>query len=594
MNPNGTMNELAGDYAGMDRYECREGLVEELKQKKLIAAIEPYKHSVGHHDRCHTPIEPAISDQWFVKMKPLAEKAIAATQKGEVVFHPERWARVYLSWLENVRDWCISRQIWWGHRIPAWYCEECKRITVGRTDPTRCAHCGSAKLHQDEDVLDTWFSSSLWPFSTLGWPEKTPELAHYYPTSVLATDRSIIYFWVARMVMMGYATGNGKPFSHVYIHGTVMDELGRKMSKSLGNGIDPLEMTQQYGADAVRFSLMMLTAEGQDVRLAVNKFEMGRNFANKIWNAARFALMNLQPGDGLKPSQGSPLEDRWILSRLNATVDAVTDSLEEFQFNEAARRIYDFTWSEFCDWYIEIIKPRLKGEIPGQAEARIVLVRVLDAIMRLLHPFAPFVTEELWQHLRRQVSASEAFAGLREAFALPSLMVSAWPTADPSLRDAEVESAMSVLQGLIRGVRNIRSNMEIEERKPLRAVVSCPDERMRSRLAPHLSVLQKLAFLDGVELGVQVPKPRSSAVEVVETVQLFVPLEGVIDLDKERERLLTRIERAQEMLDVCDKKLGNEKFVKRAPPEVVEKERARRAELVFQIEKLRKNYEDLA
>ncbi len=593
MNPNATMNDLAGDYAGQDRYECREALVEELRQKKLLAAVEPYKHVVGHCYRCHTPIEPSISDQWFVKMKPLAEKAIEATQKGEVVFHPERWTRIYLSWLENVRDWCISRQIWWGHRIPAWYCE-CGKITVGRTDPAQCAHCGAAGLKQDEDVLDTWFSSSLWPFSTLGWPDETPELKHYYPTDVLVTDRGIIYFWVARMVMMGCAMGLGKPYGHVYIHGTVLDELGRKMSKSLGNGIDPLEMIQQYGADAVRFSLMMLTTEGQDVKLSVNKFEMGRNFANKIWNATRFALMNLSNVTTAAPISETPLEDRWILSRLHTTSQAVTDNLEKFQFNEAARQIYDFTWREFCDWYIEIIKPRLKGDTPGRMEAGTVLVRVLDAIMRMLHPFAPFVTEELWQNLKRQVETNEAFAPLRDGFASATVMHSAWPPADAALRDPQVESAMAIVQGLVRGVRNIRSNMEIEERKPLAAIVSCPDEAMVARLRPHAGVLQKLAYLDRAEMGVQAPKPKASAVEVVETVQLFVPLEGVIDLDKERERLLTRIGHAQAMLKVCEGKLANENFVKRAPVDVVEKERARKQELTFQIEKLQRNYEDLA
>jgi valyl-tRNA synthetase len=359
-------------------------------------------------------------------------------------------------------------------------------------------------------------------------------------------------------------------------------------------------MIALYGADAVRFSLIMLTTEGQDVRLSVNKFEMGRNFANKIWNATRFALMNLTSGGGqahsgptLGQNEPVPLEDRWILSRLHSAIEAVTASLEGFQFNEAARRIYDFTWSEFCDWYIEMIKPRLKGESPGLPQARAALVRVLDAIMRLLHPFAPYITEELWQHLKRQVCRDEAFAPLRETFTPASVMLCPWPQSDPSAKDAEVEAVMSLLQGLIRGVRNIRSNMEIEERKPLKAIVSCAEESERARLAPHLGVLQRLAYLEGVELGVMTAKPRSSAVEVVGSVQLFVPLEGVIDLEKERGRLVSRIEHAQAMLDVCTRKLNNENFVKRAPVEVVERERARLAELTDQIGKLRKNYEDL-
>ena len=362
MQENGIMNEQAGEYEGLDRFECRNALVEELKLKKYIEMVTPHKHSVGHCYRCHTVIEPYISDQWFVKMRPLADAAIQASRNKSVTFFPERWEKVYLSWLENVRDWCISRQIWWGHRIPAWYCQECSAITVSSNVPRKCSKCSSTTLKQDEDVLDTWFSSALWPFSTMGWPKETSELKHYYPTSTLVTDRGIIYFWVARMVMMGLEIMRNVPFSNVYIHGTILDEIGRKMSKSLGNGIDPLVMIDQYGADAVRFSITVLTTEGQDLKLSESKFEMGRNFTNKLWNAARFIMMNLKDENPkeieLEPADYQ-FEDRWILSRLNLTIMMCTTSLEQFKFNDAAMHVYDFTWHSFCDWYLEIVKARL-------------------------------------------------------------------------------------------------------------------------------------------------------------------------------------------------------------------------------------------
>jgi len=585
MNPDGTMNEMAGEYAGTDRFECREALVEELKLKKYMSSVTPHKHSVGHCYRCHTVIEPYISDQWFVKMKPLAELAIEATKTGRVKFHPARWTRVYLSWLENVRDWCISRQIWWGHRIPAWTCSDCGEVTVSRTDPAECVHCGSKAIKQDEDVLDTWFSSDLWPFSTLGWPDKTRELEYYYPTSTLVTDRGIIYLWVARMVMMGLYLMKDIPFSDVYIHATILDEIGRKMSKSLGNAIDPIEMIERYGADAVRFSLMMLTVEGQDMQLSESKFEMGRNFANKLWNAARFGLMNLD-GTADEPDAEPALEDRWILSRLNATVRECTDSLEEFNFNRAARAIYDFTWGDFCDWYLEIIKPRFK-EGAAAASARKVMARVLDTILRLLHPFMPFATEELWQGLKAKLG------GNLENEAREALMISPWPEFREDEVDKEAERTMSVVQGLVRGVRNIRSHMNIQARKPVRGVVSAPDEQTAEMIRRHAGLLQDMAVLSEVEVGVSLPKPPASAVEVVEQIEMFVPLEGLIDFDAERARLLSRIEKAEAMLAVCERKLDNENFIRNAPAEIVARERDRRKDLLENLSTLRKNYEQL-
>jgi len=585
MNPDGTMNENAGEYEGMDRFECRESLVEELKLKKLIEVVEPYTHSVGHCYRCHTVIEPYLSDQWFVKMKPLAEKAIEATRTGKVNFHPERWTRFYLSWLENVRDWCISRQIWWGHRIPAWYCSDCGKVTVSRTDPTECAHCNSKNIHQDEDVLDTWFSSDLWPFSTFGWPERTKELEYYYPTSVLVTARDIIYLWVARMVMMGLCMMNEVPFRDVYIHATILDDLGRKMSKSLGNVIDPIEMIEKYGCDAVRFSLIMLTVEGQDMRLSESKFEMGRNFANKIWNAARLVFMNLD-GDIRKPEGDMPLEDRWILSKLNSVIKFCNDSLEAFRFNDAARSIYDFAWHDFCDWYLEIVKPRLRSGGESGATARYVMIHVLDNILRLLHPFMPFVTEEIWQKLRQTDV-------VKESTDADALIVAEYPAFDEGRLDRNAEETVSLLQGLVRGVRNIRSHMNIPPRQPLKAILSTPDEGSAQRIEANISILRDLAVLSDVEVGVNLSKPPASAVEVVEGIEMFVPLGGVIDVQAEMERLMKRIKKAETALAVCEAKLNNENFIRRAPTHIVEREHSRRKELLESLAILRRNYESL-
>ena len=587
MTETGEMNEQAGPFAGMDRFECREALVEELKQQKLMEHIEPHQHAVGHCYRCHAVIEPYLSDQWFVKMKPLAEEAIKAAQEGRVAFHPERWTKVYLSWLENVRDWCISRQIWWGHRIPAWYCQECGKTIVARETPDKCDACGGEPA-QDEDVLDTWFSSALWPFSTLGWPEDTEELRFYYPTSTLVTDRGIIYFWVARMVMMGHAMVGREPFANVYIHGTILDELGRKMSKSLGNGIDPLEMIAKYGSDAVRASLVLLTVEGQDVKLAENRFEMGRNFANKLWNAARFALTDLaSSSDDVEAGQPT-LEDRWIRSRLNAVKQGATDALEHFQFNEALRLLYDFTWHEFCDWYLEIIKPRLyssdEAQAPDRARAQVELAETLDALLRLLHPFMPFVTEEIWQKLK-QTAALELES--------PALMVTEWPKHDPARNAPDADAAMSRLQDIIRGVRNIRNKFRLQDRHPLAAIVSVPDEDTKAELEGSRDLLARIGFLERLEIEVNQPKPERSATEVIGSLQVFVPLADVIDLDSERKRLKERIAKAETQLAAVRRKLDNESFVEKAPQEIVQQQRDREAEVRDQIDKWKQNLADL-
>ncbi|NOZ23311.1 MAG: valine--tRNA ligase [Planctomycetes bacterium] len=595
MNEDGTMNENAGDYNGQDRYECREALVQELKLKKLIHAIEPYTHSVAHCYRCHDVIEPYLSDQWFVKMKPLAAEAIQATKDGRVTLFPQRWTHVYMQWLENVRDWCISRQLWWGHRIPAWYCDDCGATIVPRTDPTECAECKSKNIRQDEDVLDTWFSSDLWPFSTLGWPEQTPELDCYYPTSVLVTDRGIIYLWVARMVMMGLFIMKKIPFAHVYIHGTILDEEGRKMSKSLGNGIDPIVMIEGgvdrgeehpgYGADAVRFSLISLTVEGQDVKLSPSKFEYGRNFANKMWNAARFVLMNMDELSGDAP-KAETIEDRWILSRLHTVVEQVTTSLDQYCFNDATGAIYDFAWHDFCDWYVEIVKPRLNegGDVRTGAQHR--LARVLDGILRLLHPFMPFVTEELWQALKKR-------AGKLEPDDVASIMLASWPEVKAAEKDAEAEETMDLLQSIVRGVRNIRSKMNVQDKAEVEAVVSAPDEATAKRLSDDAEFVCRMANLSDMEIGVDLAKPESSAVEVVGQIQVFVPLEGLIDFEAEKTRLHSRIEKVEKQLAIVNGKLSNENFVSKAPADIVQRERDRLAELEAQLDTLKKNYADL-
>ena len=591
MNEDGTMNENAGAFAGTDRFECREALVEELRQKKLLDHTEPHDHAIGHCYRCHSVVEPYLSDQWFVKMKPLAEEAIKATNEGRVTFHPERWTRVYLSWLENVRDWCISRQIWWGHRIPAWYCQQCQKTIVAREAPAKCDACGG-EVTQDEDVLDTWFSSALWPFSTFGWPEDTDALKFYYPTSTLITDRGIIYFWVARMVMMGHAMLDREPFADVYIHGTILDEIGRKMSKSLGNGIDPLEMIANYGSDAVRASLVLLTVEGQDVKLAENRFEMGRNFANKLWNAARFSLMNLTSGSGDAEPGPLAMEDRWIRSRLNSVTRTVTDALERFQFNEALRTLYDFAWHEFCDWYLEVVKPRLyatdEAAAGDRARARGTLAEVLDALLRLLHPFVPFITEEVWQKLKEGCGDWDDLD-----LTGPALIAAAWPQSDDALDAPEIESDMSLLQDLIRGVRNIRNKFGLPDRHPLTTVVSVPDEKTKNELEPNRDFLVGMGFLEGLEIGVNRDKPERSATEVIGNLQMFVPLADVIDLDAERERLEKRISKAEEQLAAVRRKLENESFVEKAPAEIVQRERDREAEILDQIEKWQQNLADL-
>jgi len=586
----GNMTIEAGEqYEGMDRFECREALVEDLRDRGALQKVEPYNHSVGHCYRCHTVIEPSLSDQWYVRMEPLAEKAIRAARDGRITFHPERWADFYLSWLEEVRDWCISRQIWWGHRIPVYYCDDCGEPVVAAEQPESCPHCGSKKLHQDEDVLDTWFSSALWPFSTLGWPDETPELDRYYPTDTLVTGRDIIYFWVARMVMMGLEFRGEVPFSDVYIHGNILDEQGRKMSKSLGNGIDPIDVIEDYGADAVRFCLIMLSPEGQDLKLSESKFEMGRHFANKIWNATRFTLMNLQDG----ASDAEPelqFEDRWILSRLQDTVESATEDLEGFHDHEAAHAVYDFFWHEFCDWYLEIIKPRLRDGASGAA-ARETMAEVLDASLRLLHPYMPFITEELWGHLKDAAAEASLHAG--EAMNAEALIRAEWPQGDPDRRDTGLEQDMHLLQEIIRGVRNLRKEKNIPDRRPLSATISTPDAETDLVIERHADFLRQMAVLEELHHDVDAGKPARCATTVVGTLEVFVPLEEVIDIDDERQRLAKQRDALESRIKAAHRMLHDPQFLAKAPEQVVQQKMDSAEDLRAQLRKVIQNLADL-
>ncbi len=590
MDTEGKMNENAGKYRGMDRFKCREKLVEDLKKQGLLEKVEPHQHAVGHCQRCNTVVEPYFSEQWFVKIKPLAEKALAAVREGDIRFIPEKWTKVYENWMTNIRDWCISRQLWWGHRIPVYYCEDCGHQMVKREKPEVCEKCGSTHIRQDEDVLDTWFSSWLWPFATLGWPEKTPDLDYFYPTNALVTAQDIIFFWVARMIMAGLEFMGEKPFSDVYIHGIIRDEQGRKMSKSLGNGIDPLQMVQKYSADAVRFSLIMLTSEGQDINLSESKFEMGRNFSNKIWNAFRFLMMNadekLQDSDfDLLEKIENPaaeLSDRWIVSRTQAVVESITQSLEKYKFNEALTTFYNFFWHDFCDWYLELIKPRLYAEADPEAKKWVLNLAfwVLKVAIRLLHPVMPFITEEIWQAVRTSSDAE-------------SIVIAPWPAVSKKLRSSRAEEEMAFLQDFIGAIRNIRSEMNVPPTRKARVLVTDLQAGQEDILQGNQSYVFHLAGVEKMDFARRAENVKQVASAVVQGAELYVPLEGLIDLNKERERLEKEITRLENLLEQVSKKLGNTNFVSRAPAQVVEKERQKQQAYRTDLEKLRRNLASL-
>lgn len=587
LNDDGTLNENAGKYAGFDRYEARRKLVEELKHRGNLEKIEDYRLSVSTCYRCDTVVEPYLSVQWFVKMEPLAGPAIEAMKSGELKFHPDHWSKTYLYWLENIRDWCISRQLWWGHRIPAYHCKSCGEIIVARKKPDKCPACSSSKIEQDPDVLDTWFSSWLWPFSTFGWPEQTAELEKFFPTKSLFTAAEIIYLWVARMVMASYEFTGKLPFSDVYIHGTVRDAEGEKMSKSKGNGIDPIEIIDKFGADAMRMSLVLAMAEGQDPYISEKSFELGRNFANKIWNASRLVITNF---DGFSPKyeldidlDNLELPDVWILSRLAKTIGQVNNYLSGFRFNTAARVAYDFIWKDFCDWYLEMIKPRLSKGSPAEVKerARTVSGFVLIQILRLLHPFMPFVTEEVY-HLYPDVDESLFLNDL------------GWPEPTIKYINDGLERDFELVQNIISVIRTIRSEMDVPPGKRADVLIRTSDEKAAEILRQLEPQIINLGRVGRLSVGEDLKKPPMSASGVIPCGEVYIPLEGLIDLDSERGRLEKELSRQKAFLDRIKKKLANTDFLERAPSEVIVAEKEKQAQAEDSISKLNKNLEMLS
>ncbi len=578
-------------FRGLDRFEARAAIIRALDEAGLIEKVEDYTTAIPHCYRCGTVVEPRLSDQWFVSMKPLAEPALAASRDGRVRFTPDRYTKVYENWLENIRDWCISRQLWWGHRIPAWYCgnSECQNIVVAREDPSACTRCGGTDLRQDPDVLDTWFSSWLWPFSTLGWPEDTPSVRTFYPGNTLVTGPDIIFFWVARMIMAGLEFMGEVPFRDVYLNGIVRDHLGRKQSKSLGNGIDPLEVVRLYGADALRYTVIAGASAGTDQFLNYENLEEsfgpGRNFANKLWNAGRFALINLgdQPVPALADVDAA-LEpaDRWILSRLSRATGQITSYLERFRLNEAATTAHAFFWGDVADWYLEMIKPRLRGDqgVESRDAARATLVLVLDRTMRLLHPVMPFITETVWQKLPRRESAA------------PSIMVAEWPSPEPAWEDAVTESLITTLQQVIGSVRNIRAEYGVQPGVRVTLRVTAGSGELNAFLESSHRTLADMARIDRLEFE-RVPGEVGASAVLPSGMELFVPLEGVIDLDKERSRLKVEIDRIGGLIVATEKRLANESFVSRAPAEVVGKEREKLSNYAEQKDKLARSLASL-
>ena len=569
LDDNGKVNENGGKYQGMDRYECRKAVVKDLEEQGLMEKIEDYSHNVGTCYRCHNDVEPIISAQWFVKMKPLAEEAMRVVRDGEVKFVPERFSKTYLNWMENVHDWCISRQLWWGHQIPAWYCDDCGEITVDREDPTCCKHCGSTHITREEDVLDTWFSSALWPFSTLGWPDETEDLKYFYPTDVLVTGYDIIFFWVARMIFSGCEHMGKYPFHTVFIHGLVRDSQGRKMSKSLGNGIDPLDMIDQYGCDALRYNLITGNSPGNDMRFYTEKCEAMRNFCNKIWNASRFLLMNLTI-DRCQLPKALELEDKWILSKLNNVIREVTVNMDHYELGVAAQKLYDFIWDTYCDWYIELTKSRLSGEdAAAKEQAQQVLCYVLTDILKMLHPFMPFITEEIWQALPHEGDF---------------LMLQDWPVAHPEFDFADDETAMEKIMAAIKGIRARRAEMNVPPSRKAELRITTEQGAVFQTGVPFL---QRLAFTTNVTITPDAPADLSGLVSVVTAdAKLYIPLAELVDLDAERKRLSKELEKKKKYQGGIEKKLSNEKFLAKAPEDVVQREKDNLAKAQKEIEQL--------
>jgi valyl-tRNA synthetase len=585
MNLDGTMNEKAGaKYNGMTREECRKAVVADLQELGLLDHVEELQHAVGHCSRYKTTVEPFSTKQWFVKMAPLAGPAMEAVKDRKTEFVPDRFSKTYDRWLENIHDWCISRQLWWGHQIPAWYCDDCGETSVSRTDLTECPHCGSKHIHQDPDVLDTWFSSALWPFSTMGWPDKTADIGHFFPTSVLVTGYDIIFFWVARMMFTTLEFMHDIPFKYVFIHGLVRDSQGRKMSKSLGNGIDPLEVSEQYGADALRFTLVTGNTPGNDMRFYMEKVEANRNFANKIWNATKFVIMNLKDfnPDFVPGEADLTLADRWILASFNDTVRKVTEDLDHFELGDAADIVYNYIWNSFCDWYIELAKQRLYKSDDKQSKqtAQYVLVYVLSHTLQLLHPFMPFVTEHLWQHLPHEGE---------------SIIISPWPKAQPQWDFTAEAGTMNIIMEAIKGIRNLRAESNVPMGKKAPVILAPADDEMARILKTYEVYFHTLAFADKVTiLSKTDSKPDNAVVTVVPGVEVYLQLKDLIDVDKETARVQKEMDGLQKEIDKVSKKLANAGFLAKAPTAVIDKEKAKLADYTDKLGALNKRLDDLA
>ena len=567
--PSGVVNENGGPYAGQERYEARANVVADLEKQGLLERIDDYANAVGECYRCRTIIEPYMSKQWYVKVGPLAEEAIKAVETGQTRIVPQQWEKTYFEWMNNIQDWCISRQIWWGHRIPAWFCDDCDQITVAMEDALGCAHCGSSNIRQETDVLDTWFSSALWPFSTMGWPENTETLQKFYPTSCLITGFDILFFWVARMMMMGIKFMGQVPFKDVYIHALVRDAQGQKMSKSKGNVIDPLTVIEEYGTDAFRFTLAAFAAQGRDVKLSTERIAGYRNFANKLWNASRFALMNLDDFDPTTIDLAHldlSLADQWILTRLNEAAQNTGRALAEYRFNEGASILYAFTWHEFCDWYIELSKDDLYGgDETAKSRAKAVLFTVLEQLLRLLHPFMPFITEEIWQ----------ALPGHRPA---DSIMLADYPTGDGLPVYLDGVRRMEWIMDVVKAIRNIRGEMDVPPSKQIAAVLDCKGEEAEAVMAAGEGYIRALARVGELSRGVGIERPAQAATQVAGDVEILLPLAGLVNVEEEEKRLGKEIAKVQKDVEFFAKKLSNEKFVANAPPEVLEKDRGKQKE----------------
>ncbi len=581
MDEHAVINENGGVYKGLDRYDARKKIVADLEAAGLLVKVEKHEHSVGHCYRCSTVVEPYLSKQWFVKIKPLADDAIKVVEDGKIRFVPKNWEKTYFEWMYNIRDWCISRQLWWGHRIPAFYCDDCEHITVTMDDPEKCGKCGSSNIRQDEDVLDTWFSSALWPFSTMGWPDETPELKKYYPTSVLVTGFDIIFFWVARMIMTGVKFMKDMPFLDVYIHALVRDEHGQKMSKSKGNVIDPLVMMDQYGTDAFRFTLAAFAAQGRDIILSEKRIEGYSSFCNKIWNATRFILMNL--GDDFKPQKidFDKLEvfDKWILHSLNDTIKNVSEALEQYRFNEAANQIYEFWWGEFCDWYLELVKQRIYAKVNISVEssntAKQVLYYVLAQTLHLMHPFMPFITEEIWSRIKVDGE--------------PDIIVSKWPDFDKKLVFSDDSDYTNIFKEIVYKIRNIRGEMNIAPDKKASVVFKTSDKLIKRIIETESVHIQALAKVENITVDSGYNPDKTDASAVMQDLEIFMPLSGLIDIEKETARLEKEITKIKIDLEKVVAKLSSESFTGKAPLEIIEKERGKEKEYLDILGKLQES-----